>query len=177
MRKVVAGFAVSFDGYMEGANGEYDWMTANMDPDFDFSESLKRFDTFLIGRKTYEMMKGFNDPSAKKFEQYVFSKTLHAVDDGYILIRDDIPAFIKTLKEKPGKDIALYGGANLLATFINMDLVDEVSMTIVPILLGQGKPMVDVLQQRTWLTLTDIKRYPNGNVQLSYDVIKKDTAA
>ena len=55
MRKVVYGCAMSLDGFIAGANGEHDWIV--MDPDIDFAALMRRFDTFLIGRKTFEMMR------------------------------------------------------------------------------------------------------------------------
>jgi dihydrofolate reductase len=54
MRKIVGGIAVSVDGYIGGPNGEYDWIV--IDKEFDFSEHMKRFDSFFMGRKTYEMI-------------------------------------------------------------------------------------------------------------------------
>ena len=170
MRKLVAGFAVSLDGYLEGPNGEYDWMYAHPAPEFDFAESARRFDTFLIGRKTYEKLAAFNEPAFKQYHNYVFSHQLTAVADGYQLVSGDAGAFVQELKSRSGKDIAVYGGAELLASLLDLNLVNEISMTVVPILLGQGKPMVSVLRDRVWLTLVDTKTYSNGNVQLTYSV-------
>ncbi len=85
-------------------------------------------------------------------------------------MNDNISETITTLKEKEGKKIALYGGASLLTTLLDLQLVDEISMTIIPILLGSGKPMVSILKQRVSLELTGTKTFPNGNVQLDYTV-------
>lgn len=158
---------------MEGPNGEYDWMLANPDPNYDYSDSAKRFDTFLMGRKTYEKLQSFNDPSLKQYHNYVFSRTLKEVADGFTLVDVDIIAFIRELRSKPGKEIALYGGASLLASFLDLGLVDEISMTIIPVMLGKGKPMVGLLNDRVWLTLVETKSFPNGNVILTYNVKHK----
>lgn len=83
MRKIVAGFAISLDGYLEGPNGEYDWMYANPDPNYDFTESARRFDTFLIGGKTYDKLVSFNDPSFKQYHNFVFSRTVKEAADGF----------------------------------------------------------------------------------------------
>ena len=173
MRGIVAGFAVSLDGYIEGPNGEYDWMSANTDPNYDYSDSAKRFDTFLIGRKTYDKIKSFNDPSFKQYSNYVFSKTITEVVDGFKLVNNDIINFIEDLKRKQGKEIALYGGADLLASFLDYELIDEISMTVIPILLGNGKPMVSILKNRVWLTLVETKSFANGNVIVTYKVRPK----
>lgn len=149
---------------MEGLNGEYDWMYANPDPNYDYSDSASRFDTFLIGRKTYEKLKSSNTPSFKKYHNYVFSRTLKNVEDGFVLADKDIATFVKELKSKQGKEIALYGGADLLASLLDLGLIDEIAMTVIPILLGAGKPMVNSLAERVWLTLDDTKSFSNGNV-------------
>lgn len=173
MRKVVAGFAVSLDGYMEGPHGEYDWMYADPDPSYDYGDSARRFDTFLMGRKTYEKLRAFNDPSFQQYHNYVFSRTLKEVEEGFTLVQTDIAAFVQELKSLPGKDIAVYGGADLLASFLNLGLVDEIAMTVIPVMLGEGKPMVGVLNDRVWLRLVETKSYANGNVILTYSVKKQ----
>ena len=168
MRKIVAGFAISLDGYIEGPNGEYDWMV--MDKDFDFAGHMKRFDTFFIGRKSYEKLLQSGSTSLPGITSYVFSNSLDTVDKDFILIRGDIRKLVSDIKEQDGKDIAVYGGANLLSSLLDLNLIDELMMTISPIILGQGKPMLDILKQRIHLTLIDTKRFSSGTVQLIYKV-------
>ena len=173
MRKLVAGFAVSLNGYIEGPNGEHDWMNVDMGPDYDFSESLARYDTFLFGRKSYEKLLGFSSAAFPGITNYVFSTTLTEVALGYKLVEEDTESFIRKLKEQPGKDIALYGGANLLTALLNMNVVDELIMSVIPVILPEGKPMVEVLKTRVPLSFKETKRYGKGVVQLSYEVVRK----
>jgi len=168
MRKIVAGFAISLDGYIEGPNGEYDWMV--MDKDFDFAGHMKRFDTFFIGRKSYEKLLQSGSISFPGITCYVFSNSLDTIDKDFILIRGDTRKLVSDIKEQDGKDIAVYGGANLLSSLLDLNLIDELMMTISPIILGQGKPMLDILKQRVHLTLIDTKRFSSGTVQLIYKV-------
>jgi len=168
MRKIVAGFAISLDGYIEGPNGEYDWMV--MDKDFDFAGHMKRFDTFFIGRKSYEKLLQSGSISFPGITCYVFSNSLDTIDKDFILIRGDTRKLVSDIKEQDGKDIAVYGGANLLSSLLDLNLIDELMMTISPIILGQGKPMLDILKQRIHLTLIDTKRFSSGTVQLIYKV-------
>ena len=143
MRKIVAGFAASLDGYIAGPNGEYDWII--MDKDFDFTKHMKRFDAFFMGRKTYEMISQSEGPPMLGITNYVFSNTLTAVSNDAILINGDIVKAINEIKNKQGKDIAVFGGASLLASLLDLDLVDEMAVSFIPVLLGKGIPMVDVL--------------------------------
>ena len=79
MRKVVYGGAMSLDGFIAGPNGEYDWIM--LDPDIDFTALMDRFDTFLIGRKTFDVMRRQgNTAPAPGIQNIVFSRTLRPVD-------------------------------------------------------------------------------------------------
>lgn len=169
MRKIVAGFAISLDGYIAGPKGEFDWIIEN--PEIDFSEMMKRYDTYLLGRKTYELTKGMG-PSFGKSKLYVFSNTLTEVEKPSVLIKGDIKQKVLDIRNEGGKDIALFGGGELLTSLLNLDLVDEISMAVIPVLLGSGIPMIRELNKRVALALTDTKKYSNGTIQLTYDVKK-----
>jgi len=167
MRKIVAGFAASLDGYITGPNGEYDWIL--IDKDIDFTELTKRFDTYFFGRKSYEAIVAMGSKPTPGIRHYVFSNTLTSVANGYRLVKDPIKEKVLELKQEEGKDIAVYGGAGLLASLLDLQLVDEISVSVIPVLLGKGKPMVDVLTEKVWLQLINTKNYSNGTVQVSYN--------
>lgn len=168
MRAVVSGFASSLDGYIEGPNGEYDWIV--VDKEIDFAEQMKRYDAFLYGRRTYESVKKMGPNKDKSVRHYVISNSLQSVDEGYTLMKGDIASQIKKIKEDPGKDIAVFGGASLLASLFDMNLVDELSIAVIPVLLGKGKPMVEELAKHVKLELIKTHAYSNGTVQLTYKV-------
>lgn len=174
MRKIVAGFASSLDGFIEGPNGEYDWIL--IDKEIDFEEYMKRFDTFFYGRRSYEMMLPMSAKPAPGITNYVFSNTLKVAAPNFNLISGNISEAVNTLKKSEGKDIAVWGGATLLASLLNLKLVDEISISLIPVMLGQGKPMVDVLNEKVWLTLVSSKSYSNGTVQLTYTVGRKPSS-
>ena len=135
MRKIVAGFAISLDGYIEGPNGEYDWII--MDKDFDFAGHMKRFDTFFFGRKSYEKLRHMGNVSFPGIRNYVFSNSLDVVDEDFILLKGDIYKSVSEIKEQEGKEIAVYGGAGLLSSLLERKLVDELNMMVMPVLLGR----------------------------------------
>lgn len=168
MRKLVAGFAASVDGYIEGPQGEYDWIL--IDEKIDFAEEMKRFDAFFLGRKTYEAVLQMPPQPAPGVTNYVFSNTLQWVQPDFVLLRGDIGPAVEWLKAQEGKDIALYGGANLLASLLALRLVDEISVSFIPVLLGAGKPMVDVLKEQVWLSFVRSRRYANGTLVVHYAV-------
>ena len=168
MRKLTAGFASSLDGYIEGLNGEYDWIL--IDKEIDFAEQMKRFDTFFYGRRTYESVLKMNPKPTPGVSNYVFSNSLSEVHPAFQLVKGDVVNFVQELKKAPGKDIAIFGGASLLASMLDAQLVDEISVSIIPVLLGKGKPMVEALQNKIWLKPESTKTYGNGTIQISYSM-------
>src|SRR4051794_11041298 len=95
MRKIVAGFAASVDGYIEGANGEYDWIL--VDKEIDFEEQMKRYDVFLYGRKTYQMVAKTSNKPTPGITHYVFSNTLTTVSKNFTLMQGDINTQVQQL--------------------------------------------------------------------------------
>ena len=151
MRLVRFGGAMSLDGYIAGLHGEYDWIV--MDPDFDFSEHMAQFDTFLIGRKTFEAMRqmGSGAESMPGIQNVVFSRTLNSADYPNITMSDDAVRFVAELRTRPGKDIALFGSGELFRSLLGAGLVDRVEMGVIPILLGGGIPLLPPPATRTML--------------------------
>ena len=173
MRKIILGLAVSLDGFIEGPNGEYDWCFT--DQDYGMKQFFKRIDTVFIGRKSYEMSLGMEGGGdwMPKMKEYVFSTTLDTVKKDAILIKGNIKKEVEKIKNQPGKDIWLFGGAGLTTSLMNLDLVDEIGLAVHPILLGNGKPLFSGVSKRIHLQLTDTKTYSTGLVSLSYTVKAK----
>lgn len=170
MRKVILGLAVSLDGFIEGPHGEYDWCFT--DQDYGLNDFFKRIDSIFVGRKSYEMsfaleggISGF-----PKFREYVFSKTLNTVKKGATIVKGDLLSEVTKIKNEPGKDIWLFGGAELTSSLINLGLVDEIGLAIHPLILGAGKPLFNNISQRIPLKLIDTKTYSTGLVYVTYSL-------
>jgi dihydrofolate reductase len=173
MRKVVYGGAMSLDGYIAGPHGEFDWIV--MDPEIDFTAMMARFDTFLIGRKTYEVMRRAAEaaPPSPGIRNLVFSRTLRPEDcPGASLYPDAVPV-VADLRHQPGKDIALFGGGELFRSLLAAGLVDEVGFSLIPVLLGGGIPLLPSPADRARLRLKTCRRYERtGTVGLEYDIVR-----
>jgi dihydrofolate reductase len=170
MRKLILAVAVSLDGFIEGPNGEYDWCFT--DQDYGLKDFFKRIDTIFVGRKTYEMsleMEG-GGTGFPKFKEYIFSTTLDEVKEGATLIKEDVKTEVAKIKNENGKDIWLFGGASLTTSLMNFGLVDELSLAVHPVLLGDGKPLFNNIKDRIKLTLADTKTYSTGLISLAYNV-------
>ena len=171
MRHVIYGGAMSLDGYIAGPNGEYDWIV--MDPDINFAEMNARFDTFLIGRKTFEAMRrmGSDGKSVPGIQNIVFSRTLKPSELPHVDIRDDAERVVAQLRTKPGKDIALFGGGELFRSLLAASLVDAVGVSVIPVLLGGGIPLLPSPATRATLKLRSQRVYEKtGTVVLEYDI-------
>lgn len=170
MRQVILNLAVSLDGYIEGPNGEYDWYYT--DQDYGMTDFMKRTDAIFFGRKSYEVLMGSEKNPYPEKKKYVFSKTMKSAAGGAQIIGDDFTREVMKINYQPGKDIWLFGGASLTASLLNAQLVDELQLSIHPILLGKGKPLFQGLKERIKFTLIDTKKYSTGLVQLFYRLEK-----
>lgn len=162
---------MSIDNLIEGPNGEYDWIIN--DPEYfkEYSRHWKKIDTMFYGRKTYEMVikhKAESKPFAH-MKHYVFSQSLKKVEPGFILKNGGIKEEVTNIKNEPGKDIAVFGGAEFLSSLINLKLIDELILAICPIILGKGKPFFVNIEGRNHFSLKSSKTYSSGLVALTYE--------
>ncbi len=166
MRPVLLNLAVSLDGFIEDAAGRFDWCFT--DQDYGMTDFLARIDAILMGRKSYELLISMGEDPFPQPKKYVFSNTLNAVNDPYLLIRGDAAEMVRSMKAEPGKAMWLFGGAQFNQAIANAGLVDEYILSVHPILLGSGKPVFTGLNTRIPLRLLRAETYSSGLVQLSY---------
>jgi dihydrofolate reductase len=162
--------AVSLDGFIAGPNGEYDWIVP--DPSVDFAALYKEFDTVVMGRKTYDLVKTQGGNGAMPgLDVVVFSRTIPAAEyPGVRILNDDPRKIVAELKEKRGRDIWLFGGGELFRSLLDAGLVDTVEVALNPVLLSAGIPLLPP-GSSTKLVLSDVKRLPaSGMVALAYSV-------
>ena len=173
MRKIIMGLAVSLDGFIEGPNGEFDWCFT--DQDYGLSDFFKRIDTVFIGRKSYEVTQAMGDPGTAgfpKLKEYIFSTTLDEVKDGALLVKKNIKKEVEKIKKENRKDIWLFGGAKLISSLLKLGLVDELWLSVHPVILGAGKPLFSELTERIQLELMHCETYSTGLVSLKYHLAK-----
>ncbi len=168
MRQVRYSLAVSLDGFIAGPKGEYDWITT--DPTVDFAAIYKQFDTALMGRRTFELAKQGPGATIPGMETVVCSRTLRARDCPGLTLTPDAVAAVSALKKRPGKAIWLFGGGSLFRSLLDAGLVDRIELSIMPILLSEGVPLLPAGNRSPRLRLIESKAIPNGTVGLTYDV-------
>lgn len=170
MRRVCYRVATSLDGYIAGPNGEIDWIVR--DPTIDFAALYSAFDTVLMGRHTYELTLQPGAPAwPAGWRIHVFSRTLDPAEHPAVtVVSADAGTVVDALRAEEGRDIWLFGGGKLFATLLAANVVDEVEVSIMPVLLGRGIPLAAGDAPRSRLTLTRSDTSPRGIVTLRYDV-------
>lgn len=170
IRRVRYGVAMSLDGFIAGPNGEADWII--MDPEIDFEAIYSQFDTMLMGRRTFEGMKAAGGGgSTPGMQVFVFSRTLRQEDHPGVTIVDNPEELLAELRSKPGKDVWLFGGGSLFRSLAELGLVDTVEVAVIPVLLGEGVPLLPAPAKRVTLKLAGHKLYAKtGTMSLEYAV-------
>ncbi len=168
MRPIRYSVAMSLDGYIAGPKGEYDWIV--MDPEIDFGALFKKFDTALMGRKSFQVAGG--GPPMPGIQAIVVSRTLKQSDYPDTVVMNEVSkASLGALKAKPGKDIWLFGGGELFRSLLAVGVVDTVEVAVIPVLLGGGIPLLPSPATRSKLVLKGNKLYPKtGTLLLEYAV-------
>lgn len=174
MRKIRLFIASSLDGYIARTSGEIDWLFT--DADYGYSEFFDSIDTVIMGGKTYRQILEFGEYPYKGKKVFVFSKTLQGKTDDVEFVGEDIKSFINRLRNDSGGDIWLVGGGEIIHDFIKHGLLDELILSIHPIILGDGIPLiVKDPSLETKLELKEVKSFDSGLLQVSY-YIKYTTA-
>ena len=179
MRKLFSFNMTSLDGFFEGPGHDINWH--NVDEEFnDFAvDQTGSLDMILFGRRTYQLMESYwptdaavaDDPQIahllNSLPKIVFSRTLTDADwNNTQLIKDNAAEEIQKIKSQPGKDIAIFGSADLIASL--MDVIDEHRVMIAPILLRSGTPLFKQTGDLLKLKLLNTRSFRNGNILLTY---------
>lgn len=183
MRKVIYAMNSSLDGFIEGTNGDLSWSVPDEELHRHFNDFDAMIDMHFCGRRLYELMAAFwptadEDPDApeyikeyariwKAMPKIVFSKTLDKVGWNSTLVRDIVAGEVNKLKEQPGKYMSV-AGAETASTFMQLGLIDEFWLHIHPVIIGAGKPMFPLLQDRINLQLYETHTFGSGVVHLKY---------
>ena len=188
MRKVVSLMHMSLDGYVEGPNAEMDWIRIE-EPVFEFVDRfISRVGTALYGPKTFAMMEAYwpsvlQDETAAGHtlrharwyadaEKIVFSRS--RTDPGgpsaRLISGGNLAGELTALKQGEGKDLMIFGSPGLTHSCLEAGLVDEIVMTVSPVLLGAGTPMFPAGLRRTDLQLREAVPFAVGSVGFHYRV-------
>ena len=173
-RKVIAHLAASADGFIAGPGGDLDWLTSRPAPKgfYGMNAFMKTIDTMLLGRKTFEASLRLGAKFDSTSRTIVFS---HHPPPSNAPPRVEfasgaIGPFVSRLRDEAGKDIWLMGGGELIASFLDEQALDEIVVSVVPVFIGDGIPLIARRHRHVPLVLQSVERFDDGMVQLHYRV-------
>ena len=176
-RKVIVHIATSADGYIARSDGDLEWLTSCPAPKgfYGMNAFMRSVDTKVLGRKTYEVSLRMGAKFDSQSRNIVFSRHPPPADvpSGVEFVNDAIGPFVSRLREQPGKDIWLMGGGEIIASFLDALAIDEFVISVVPVFIGDGIPLIARRHRHVPLDLHSIDRFEDGVVQLHYRMQKQ----
>jgi dihydrofolate reductase len=178
-RKIIVFIATSADGYIARPDGDVVWLNRPRPKgNYGYSTFFKSVDTILWGYQTYakglEMGMGKRMKSAgfgPKTKNYVFSRhPREAPLPTFEFVNEPIKTFAQRLRAQPGKNIWMMGGGGIIASFLDLGEIDEFRIHVIPILIGEGIPLIQPRHRSIRLKLLSTKVFPDGVVLLHYRV-------
>ena len=176
-RRVIVHIATSADGFIARPDGDLEWLTSRPAPPgfYGMDAFVKAIDTKIVGRKTYEASVRLGARFDSKTRFIVFSRQAAPADApaGVEFMSGAIAPFVSRLREQPGKNIWLMGGGDIIASFLDAQAIDEFVISVVPVFIGDGIPLIARRHRRVPLDLLSTERFQDGLVQLHYRVQNK----
>jgi dihydrofolate reductase len=173
-RRVIVHIAASADGYIARPDGDLDWLTARPAPPgfYGMNAFMKSVDTKLIGRRTFDVSVRLGAKFGAKDRTFVFSRQAPpaGIPPGVTFVSEPIGPFIDRLRGEPGQDLWLMGGGDLIASFLDERAIDEFVVSLVPVFIGDGIPLIARRHRHAPLELLATDRFDDGLVQLRYRV-------
>jgi len=173
-RRIIVHIGTSADGYIARPDGDIEWLTARPAPAgfYGMNAFMKSIDTTLLGRKTYEASLRMGAKFNSKSRTIVFSRQSRPKDApaSVEFTAEPIGAVVNRLRKSPGKDIWLMGGGDIIASFLDAHAIDEFVISVVPVFIGDGIPLIARRHRHVPLSLRSTERFEDGLVQLRYAV-------
>ncbi|MBN8707006.1 MAG: dihydrofolate reductase [Bacteroidetes bacterium] len=170
-RKLVLYIAMSLDGYIATKNDDLSFLSVveKEGEDYGYQAFTDTVDTVILGRKTYDKVMTLVDtfPHAEK-ETYVITRTQQPSIGNVNFYTGDLNDLVSGLKSKPGKTIFCDGGAELVNELLKLDIFDDLIISIIPVLLGDGIPLFKPGRHEGKLKLVSSKSFETGLVQVHY---------
>jgi dihydrofolate reductase len=174
-RKIIVNAGVSADGFIARPDGAIDWLTSRPKPAgfYGMSEFTKSIDAKILGRKTFDNSLDMGAKFDGRTKAYVItSRPPSTPVPGVEFVSESIAAFAKRVRSEPGKNIWMMGGGGAVASFLDAGGIDEIIMTVTPVLIGEGIPLIASKHRHVELQLLSSRSFDDGVVQLHYEVLR-----
>lgn len=171
-RKIIVHIATSADGYIARPDGDIEWLTSRPAPKgfYGIEAFMKTIDTTVYGRKTYDAGRKLGAKFDGKERTVVFSRQPKPADapPQVEFTSEPVEAWARRMHQQPGKDIWLMGGGELIADFLDAQAIDEFVISVVPVFIGDGIPLIARRHRETLMELRSVEQFDDGLVQLHY---------
>jgi dihydrofolate reductase len=172
-RKLILYIGMSLDGYIATKDDDISWLDEidHGSNDYGYVDFTSTVDTYIVGRKTYDVVMKLTDgvfDQANKYKCYVLTRQDIEDQDGVTFYNGDIEALITKIKSEEGKNIYCDGGGEVVKLLMEKDLIDEYIISVMPVLLGNGKPLFKGGTSKLDLKCVESIQYDSGVVQLRY---------
>ena len=174
-RKVIVFIAASLDGFIAQPDGDVGFleMVERPNEDYGYGQFIDTVDTIIMGRKTYDKVLSFGIPFPHADKAcYVLSRIQQGPNKEVTFYNGDTKALVNELKQTPGKNIYVEGGAEVIHALRKQHLIDEYVVSWIPTLLGSGIQLFADVNFEEKLTLTSCQTYPSGLVQVHYKSLR-----
>jgi dihydrofolate reductase len=174
-RKIIVYIATSADGFIARRDGGVDWLDRPEIPgNYGMGTFLHSIDTILWGRKTYELsykLGGGPETFGSKLMNYVFTRTHQSSTSPRVeFVTEPVSDFTARLRASPGKNIWMMGGAELIGSFLDAGEIDEFIIHVIPVMIGEGIPLISQRHRTIPLRLRSARSYHDGVVRLRYKI-------
>lgn len=171
MNKTVLYIAISLDGFVAGPNDDISWLFPYNDVDYEFNEFFSGIGAIIQGKRAYEIEQKNGWETPTPVPTFVLSHNLperNPQRGSFIFTNDDISEVLKQAKQLTGKNVWIEGGANVAQQFLERDLIDEIVLSIVPVILGDGIRLFGETHKTIEFALREVRQFDKGLVQLTY---------
>ena len=177
-RKVIVYIASSLDGYIAKPNDDLSFLSIvqNEEEDYGYADFVSTVDTVIMGRRTYDwIMKQVPVFPHADTNTYIITRTPRPATGKTNFYSGNLKDLISHLRNEPGKNIFVDGGAKIVNALLNDQLIDELIISIIPVLLGNGIRLFNDGRPEQNLKLLGVKYFDSGLVQLHYKFLKATT--
>jgi dihydrofolate reductase len=168
MAKIILYVAASLDGYIARKDESLDWLPTPEGHDFGYKDFLSGIGITLMGNKTYQLTKTFGEFEYPDKQNYIFSRSAHAPEPHITWISENPADFTRRLKAEATTDIWLIGGGEIVKILYEAALIDELHLTQIPVILGDGIPLWPTNHRETKLEVIEVIDFGSGVVQGRY---------
>ena len=172
-RKIIVFAGISADGFIARPDGDIEWLTSRpkLPGFYDIGKFTASIDTKILGRKTYEKSLALEAKFEGQLKTYVFSTHSPSnAPQGVEFVGAPIASFAEKLRAGEGKDIWMMGGGGIIASFLDAGAIDQMIVNVVPVLIGEGIPLIAPRHRHVSLKLLSSRQFSDGVVQLHYEV-------